>query len=66
MRVWFLAGRRSEFYRGVTANPLDVHFIEILEVFDHGHYVVFVILIMIIWAMEAVDESDGGGFVPWW
>lgn len=65
MRVWFLAGGWSELYRGVAANPLDVHLIEILEIFDHGHYIVLVILIMIIWAMGAADESDGGGFVPW-
>jgi len=42
MRVWLLAGGQSELYRGVATNPLDVHFIEILEVFDHGHYIMFV------------------------
>ena len=56
MRDPFLAGGRSEFYGGVGTNPLNVHFIEVLEAFDDGHYVVFVILIMVIWAMEAVDE----------
>jgi len=65
MGVQLFARRWSDLYRGIASDPLDIDFAQVFEAFDHGHYVMFIVLILVVWSVETVDESDRRGFVPW-